>query len=74
MEGSHHSLEDMDMETMLTTYNTAVTDAASEILEKERRRKKPWVNKNFLDLCDEKGIKHKEQKNTGKQIGRFRKQ
>ena len=34
------SNEDMDMDTMITTYNTAVTDAASEILGKERRRKK----------------------------------
>ena len=33
--------EDMDMDTMITTYSTAVTDAASEILGKERRRKKP---------------------------------
>ena len=32
--------EDMDIDTMITTYNTAVTDAASEILGKERRRKK----------------------------------
>ena len=31
--------EDMDIDTMITTYNTAVTDAASEILGKERRRK-----------------------------------
>ena len=33
--------EDMDMDTMINTYTTAVTDAASEILGKERRRKKP---------------------------------
>ena len=33
--------EDMDIDTMITTYNTAVTYAASEILGKERRRKKP---------------------------------
>ena len=46
--------EDMDMDTMITTYNTAVTDAASEILCKERRRKKPWVTKDVLDLCDER--------------------
>ena len=46
--------EDMDMDTMITTYNTAVTDAASEILGKERRRKKPWVTKDALDLCDER--------------------
>ena len=38
--------EDMDMDIMITTYNTAVTDAASEILGKERRRKKPWVTKD----------------------------
>ena len=44
----------MDMDTMITTYNTAVTDAASEILGKERRRKKPWVTKDVLDLCDER--------------------
>ena len=46
--------EDMDMDTMITTYNTAVTEAASEILGKERRRKKPWVTKDVLDLCDER--------------------
>ena len=32
--------EDMNMDTMITTYNTAVTDAASEIVGKERRRTK----------------------------------
>ena len=46
--------EDIDINTMITTYNTAVTDAASEILGKERRRKKPWVTKDVLDLCDER--------------------
>ena len=46
--------EDMDINTMIYTYNTAVTNAASEILGKERHRKKPWVNKDVLDLCDER--------------------
>ena len=46
--------EDMDIDTMITTYNTAVTDAASEILGKERRRKKPWVTKDVLNLFDER--------------------
>ena len=45
--------EDMDIDTMITTYNTAVTDTASEILGKERRRKNPWVTKDVFDLCDE---------------------
>ena len=31
--------ENMDISTMITTYNTTVTDAVSEKLEKERRRK-----------------------------------
>ena len=34
-----------------TIYNMTVTNAASEILGKERSRKKPWVIK---DLCDER--------------------
>ena len=46
--------ENMDIDTMITTYNTAVTDAASEILGKERHRNKPWVTKDVLDLCDER--------------------
>ena len=46
--------ENMDIDIMITTCNTAVTDAASEILGKERRRKKPWVTKDVLDLCDER--------------------
>ena len=33
--------EDTDIDTMITTYITVVTDAASEILRNERRRKKP---------------------------------
>ena len=33
--------EDMDIDTMITTNNTTATDAAGEVLGKERRRKKP---------------------------------
>ena len=39
---------------MITTYKTAVTDATSEILREECRRKKPSVTKHVLDLCDER--------------------
>ena len=46
--------EDMGINTMITTYNTAVTNAASGILEKERRRKKLWVTKDVLGLSDER--------------------
>ena len=58
--------EDMDMDTMITTYNTAVTDTASEIVGKERRRKKPWITKDVLDLCDERrGLKKKRYEAEG---------
>ena len=46
--------EDMDVNTMIATYNTAVTDAATEILGKERRRKRRWVTRDVLVLCDER--------------------
>ena len=39
---------------MITNYNTAETDAASKILGKECHRKKPWVTKDVLNLCDER--------------------
>ena len=70
----------MNINAMITPYNTAVTDAPSEILGKERRRKKPWVTKDVLNLCDDRreflrrsGMKQNGQKNTGKQTGGFRK-
>ena len=52
--------ENMDIDTMTTTCNTAMTDAASEILGKERRRKKPWVTKDVLDLCEERKVLKKK--------------
>ena len=46
--------ENVDIYTMITTYNTAKTDTVSEILGKEHRRKKTWLNKDVLGLCDER--------------------
>ena len=72
--------EDMDIDTMITTYDTAVTDAASETLGKERRRKKPSVTKDVLDLCDERRDMKKKwyeaegAKEYGKQTRGFRRQ
>ena len=37
---------------MITTFNTAVIETASEILGKHRQRKKPWVTAEILDVCD----------------------
>ena len=69
--------EDMAINTMITTYNTAVTDAACEILGNKCHRKMPWITRDVLDLFDERrcnGMKQKEQNNTRKQTRGFRRQ
>ena len=48
------SNEDTDIDSMITTFNTAVTDTASEILGKHRQKKKPWITAEILDLCDKR--------------------
>ena len=42
----------MDISTMITTYNTAVTDTTSEIFGRNVAGKKPWVSRYVLDVCD----------------------
>ena len=37
------SNEDTDIDSMITTFNTAVTETASEILGKHRQKKKAWI-------------------------------
>ena len=41
-----------DLDSMITTFNTAVTETASKLLDKHRPKKKPWVTAEILDLCD----------------------
>ena len=45
---------DMDLDMLTTTFNTAVTDTANEILGKHQPAKKPWVTTDILDLCDKR--------------------
>ena len=45
--------DDIDIDSLITTYNTAVTDTA-KILGKQCRRKKLWVARDVLDLFDER--------------------
>ena len=42
--------EDTDLDSMITTFNTAVTKTASELLGKHRLKKEPWVTAEILDL------------------------
>ena len=42
---------DIDMDTLINTFNTAVTETACEIPGKHRPMKKSWVTAEVLDLC-----------------------
>ena len=47
--------EDADLDSMITIFNTAVTEIAGEILGKHRQKKKQqqhWVTAEILDLCE----------------------
>ena len=48
------SNEDTDIDSMITTFNTAVTETAGEILGKHRQKKKTWVTAKILDLYDKR--------------------
>ena len=45
--------EDTDLDSMITTFNTAVIETASEIPGKHQK-KKTWVTAEILDLCDKR--------------------
>ena len=39
---------------MVTHFKKAVTDKAAELLDKQRRKRKPWVTPEILDVCDQR--------------------
>ena len=46
--------EDTDMDSIISTFNTAVSEKASEILGNHRQKKKPWVIAEILNLFDKR--------------------
>ena len=46
--------EDAGLDSMVTHFNKAVTDTAAELLGKQRRKRKPWVTPEILDLSDQR--------------------
>ena len=46
--------EDTDLDSIITTFNTAVIETASKIFGKHRQKKKTWVTAEILDLCDKR--------------------
>ena len=53
-----------DMETLINTFNRAVTNTTSGILGKHRPVKKPWVTADLLDLCDKRRELKKKKKDA----------
>ena len=43
-----------NLDTVINTFNEAVTETASQILGKHRPTKKAWVTAEILDMCDER--------------------
>ena len=57
---------DTDLDSMVTHFTKAVTDTAAELLGKQRRKMKPRVNPEILDLCDQRrDLKKKRGKPEG---------
>ena len=46
--------EDTDLDSMITTCNTAMTETASVVLGKHNQKKNPWVIAEILDLCNKR--------------------
>ena len=59
------ALENLDTEidALINSFNTAMTETTNNILVKHRAAKKPWVADNTLKLCD-KRRELKQEKNT----------
>ena len=55
--------QDIEIDALINSFNTAVTETANNFLGKHRPAKKPWVTDNILKLCD-KRRKLKQKKNT----------
>ena len=47
-------LHEMDRYKWSTHFNKAVTDTAAALLDKQRRKRKPWVTPEILELCDQR--------------------
>ena len=43
-----------EVDTLVNSFNKALTESANEIIGKRRAVKRPWVTTSILDLCDER--------------------
>ena len=54
------SSDDINLDSMITTFNTAVTETASKVLGKHRQKNKPWITAEILDLCNKREREERE--------------
>ena len=54
--------QDTEIDDLINSFRTAVTETANNILGKHRPAKKPWVTDNILKLCNKR--RQLKQKNT----------
>ena len=58
------SNKDTDIDSLITTFNTAVTETASKIFGKHRQKGgKTWVTAEILDQCNKSKERNEKEKN-----------
>ena len=55
---------DKDINELTTSFNEGVLETAEEVVGRQRKKHKPWVTNDILDLCDERREKKKEKYNS----------
>ena len=51
------NIEETNLDSMITTFNTAMAETAGEIFGKHRKKKKPWINhRNFQSVRQKERI------------------
>ena len=64
--------DDTEVDTLVNSFNKALTESASEILGKPRAVKRPWVTTRILDLCDERRALKKGRHETSEGARKYR--
>ena len=64
--------DDTEVDTLVNSFNKALTESASEILGKHRAVKRPWVTTSILNLCDERRALKKGRHETAEGARKYR--
>ena len=63
--------QDTEIDALINSFNTAITETANNILGKHWPAKKPWVTDNILKLCDkQRELKQKKNMTDGAKLYR----